>query len=164
MKMGDPGYFEREEKHDDTTKYLRYHAKEAVAFALTLEELSKEGIEIPRGLYYTDSEPEYGKIKNRIGAIIAQEKDLTIRDASSNLKEKLINHSEETASMYVGTEYFNNIFEQQRKRVLDSDVKHIDYYSSYGKAIDVPEIVKKIKTREANLSKAKASKGKGIAD
>ena len=37
MKMGDSGYFEREERHDQTTNYLRYHAKEAVAFALAVE-------------------------------------------------------------------------------------------------------------------------------
>ena len=164
MKMGDPGYFEREERHDQTTNYLRYHAKEAVAFALAFETMKNEGIDFPKNLYYTDAEPQFGKIRAQIGKIVTKAKGLTIDDASPELKKALIKDSKEVRDMSIGWEYFAKVCQNQKKRIKDEDVAHISYYSHYGKAIDVPEIIAKIKAREANLSNAKTSKGKGIAD
>jgi hypothetical protein len=164
MKMGDPGYFEREERHDQTTQYLRYHAKEAVAFALTVEMLKKDGIDFPKNLHYTDAEPQFGKISKQIGAIVTKAKGLTIDDASPELKKALIKETKEIRDASIGWEYFDKICQNQKKRIKDEDVAHISFYSHYRKAIDVPEIIGKIKAREANLSNAKALKGKGIAD
>ena len=142
--MGDSGYFEREERHDQTTNYLRYHAKEAVAFALAVETMKNEGIDFPKNLHYTDAEPQFGKIREQIGKIVTKAKGLTIDDASPKLKKALIKDSKEVRDMNIGWEYFDKVCQNQKKRIKDEDLAHISYYSHYGKAIDVSEIIAKI--------------------
>lgn len=164
MKMGDPGYFEREERHGETTARLRYFTKEAVAFELAKEYLRKEGVNIPKNLHYTDCEPIFGDIEKEIGKIVTQAKGLTIDDASPELKKKLIKDSKEIRDMSIGREYFDKIMQQQKKRVLDKDVEHISYHSHYGKRIDIYEIIEKIQEREKNAALAKDARGKDITD
>ena len=50
--------------------------------------------------------------------------------------------------MYIGQEYLFNRMDKEKKKVLDKDVSHHDYFS--GK-IDVGEIIKKVKDREKNM-------------
>ncbi|MBQ7633013.1 MAG: hypothetical protein IJS88_02725 [Alphaproteobacteria bacterium] len=157
-------YWDIKEKHYETTEYLRYHAKEAVAFALAVETMQKEGINLPKGLHYTDAESQFGEVRKQIGAVVTKAKGLTFDDASPELKKALTKEPKELRDMAIGWEYFDKVCQNQEKRIKDEDVAHIGYYSHYGKAIDVPEIIKKIKDRESLLSNTKALKGKEIVD
>lgn len=148
MKMGDPGYFEREVRHEQTTKNMRDTAKEMVAFEFAAEILRKEGVDIPEDFHYTSKEPELGMMLEKIGTIVAKAKNLTIDDASPRMRKAVVKDSKEVRDMNIGWEYFDNLCRKQKKRVLDSDVEHISYYSHYGKGIDTREIIEKIKKRE----------------
>ncbi len=148
-----------EKKHDETTEYLRYHAKEAVAFALAVETMQKEGIDFPKNLHYTDKEPQFGEVRKQIGAVVTKAKGLTFDDASPELKKALTKEPKELRDMAIGWEYFDKICQKHKKRIKDEDVAHIDYYSHYGKAIDVPEIIGKIKARENKATPTKSNDG-----
>ena len=161
MKMGDPGYFEREARHDATTARMRDNVKDAVAFYLAVEVLRKDGVDIPRGLRYSADFMEFDKTLEKIGPIITQAKGLTIDDASPDLRKALLKETKEVIDMRIGAEYFSRIQEEQKKRVLDKDVAHISYYSHYGKKVDIAEIIKKVKSRE---SQPVMTKGRGITD
>ena len=158
MKMGDPGYSER----DETTQYLRYGARKDAAFTLAVEELKKEGIDFPEQLHYLDRNANFSEIRRQIGAIVVKAKGLTIDSASPELKKSLIKETKEDRDVAIGWEYFDKVRKEQEKRVKPEDVAHIDYYSHYGKTIDIPEIVAKVKAREANLREANLAKAKKL--
>ena len=149
MKIGEDGYWEREDRHDRETARVRETAKEAVAFYLTIEALQSEGIDIPKNLirWSGDSLNDL-KVAREIGALITQAKGLGLDSVSPELKKELLKHSRELRDMYIGQEYLFNRMDKEKKKVLDKDVSHLDYFS--GK-IDVGEIIKKVKDRETNM-------------
>ncbi len=159
MKMGDPGYFEREARYDNATAKLRDFAKKYIAFEFAAEALRKEGIDIPEDLHYSDNIIKFGKTKEKIGKIVAQAKGLTIEDASPKLRKAILKDSKEFRDMNIGWEYFDKIYQKHKKRIKDEDVAHISYYSHYGKGINIPEIVEKIKTREGQAPLTKNNDG-----
>ncbi len=143
--------------HEEKTSEKRKTAKDVIAFYLTLEKLSTEGVHVPEGLGYTTDE----NLIDILGKSISRDKGLTIDDASPELKKALLSEPKEVRDVYIGREHFYFMNKAQKERVTDKDIEHIDYSS---KDIDIAGIIEGIKAREANLSNAKASKGKGIAD
>ena len=162
--MGDPGYFEREARHDETTARMRKEAKDGVSFYLAIDALRKEGIEFPENIQFSFDHMKLDKTLEDIGTIITKAKGLTIDDASPKMKKAVLKDTKEIRDMNIGWEYFTKIQEEQKKRVLDKDVEHISYYSHYGKGIDIMEIVEKVKARESQSALVKGSKGKDITD
>ena len=105
MKIGEDGYWEREDRHDRETARVRETAKEAVAFYLTIEALQSEGIDIPKNLirWSGDSLNDL-KVAREIGALITQAKGLGLDSVSPELKKELLKHSRELRDMYIGQE------------------------------------------------------------
>lgn len=117
MKIGEDGYWEREDRHDRETARVRETAKEAVAFYLTIEALQSEGINIPKNLirWSGDSLNDL-KVAREIGALITQAKGLGLDSVSPELKKELLKHSRELRDMYIGQEYlFNRMDKEKRK-------------------------------------------------
>ena len=108
MKIGEDGYWEREDRHDRETARVRETAKEAVAFYLTIEALQSEGIDIPKNLirWSGDSLNDL-KVAREIGALITQAKGLGLDSVSPELKKELL---KQRVKGYV---YRSGVFVQQ---------------------------------------------------
>lgn len=157
MKMGEPGYWEREERHESTAQLKKAYVKDVVSFYLTIEKLRNEGIEIPEDTHYSADPLQLMETNNKIGALIAETKGLTIDDMPADVKKSLLKESKEARDMYIGYDYFLKEKKMQAKRVLDEDVKDV------GKVVNVTQVIDAIKARENKTSMLHA-KGKDMTD
>lgn len=164
MKMGDPGYFEAEARHDATTARMRSNTKDAVAFYFAVEALHNIGIDLPADLNYSAQYDKFRKTLAKIGTFVTKARGLTISDASPELKKSLVKESKEVRDMSIGAEYFSKIMKQQRERVSDKDVAHVNYRDNYTQGVNIGEIIKKIKARENRTPPAIQMKGIDITD
>ena len=132
---------QQNQENEEETVRKRKYAKDVTAFYLALDHLETEGVHVPEGMRYTDDT----RILSRLGYVIAQDKGLTLDDATPELRAVIVNEPKDVQDENIGVQYFGRLKSQYKEKIKDEDLKHIDYQTE---KFNVGDIVKNMQARE----------------